>query len=248
MKRPVSLWISVCAAAVAALTSCSSYYSEHYQGALAGNANDQYAIGSCYDDGDGGVPGGRADKAQAAAWYLKAANQGHADAQNNLALLYRDGEGVAESKATAAAWFEKSAMQGNKYAQYNLGRMYDDLVESYEDDTPSHKHAADALKSAAHWYSLAAAQGHHDAQHALARCYDMATYNNLRRKKGVFFDLGGDCRNTKAYWALAKKWYAEAASGGKDKYKKDYATFKEIGSAVISRYNIYPSYLSEVSS
>ena len=245
MKSSISILLGISVAAVL-LPSCSSYYDEHYQGAIAGNAADQYAIASCYDEGDRGVPEGKADKRQAASWYLKAAKQGHAEAQNNLGLLYRDGKGVPQDKEEAFEWFSKSAMQGNKYAQYNLGNMFSDMQCSFESDSPEHKYTADVLKKAAHWYALAAAQGHHGAQYQLARCYDRATYNNWRRTKGVFYDLGGDYKNVKAYWALANKWYSEAAKGGNEKYKEDYERFKKEGSAVMASANLGPLYFSEV--
>ena len=62
--------------------------------------------------------------AQAAAWYRKAADQGHAVAQYNLGVLYRDGEGVPKDLAQAVAWFRKAADQGNAAAQNNLGVLY----------------------------------------------------------------------------------------------------------------------------
>ena len=230
------------------LSNCSTYYSEHYKGAVAGNADDQYAIATCYDDGDGGVPGGKVDKAKAASWYLKAANQGHSGAQNNLGVLYARGEGVPHSKAMAAGWYEKAAMQGNKYAQYNLGGMYYDLQCSYDEDSEAHRFTANALKNAAHYYAMAAAQGHSDAQYKLARCYDYAAYNNFRRKSGVFFDLGGDYKNAKAYWAQADKWYREAAKSGNAKYQEDYNTFRKFGSAHMASCNVGPEYLNAISS
>jgi hypothetical protein len=73
-----------------------------------------------YDNGRG-VP---QDYAQAVAWYRKAAEQGDADAQNNLGLRYDKGQGVPQDYAQAVAWFRKAAEQGNALAQNNLGAMY----------------------------------------------------------------------------------------------------------------------------
>ena len=63
------------------------------------------------------------DPAQARHWYLKAAEQGNASAQNNLGWMYLRGEGVARDAAQARVWFEKSAAQGNKNAQEALAHM-----------------------------------------------------------------------------------------------------------------------------
>ena len=47
----------------------------------------QYQLGTMYEEGQG-VP--KYDE-QAAAWYRKAAEQGHADAQFNLGTMYAEG-------------------------------------------------------------------------------------------------------------------------------------------------------------
>jgi hypothetical protein len=64
------------------------------------------------------------DDEQAALWYRRAAEQGHAAAQNNLARLYDDGEGVPLDDAEAARWYAMAANQGMPVAQNNLGLMY----------------------------------------------------------------------------------------------------------------------------
>lgn len=45
------------------------------------------------------------DRAQAAKWYRKAAEQGDVEAQRNLAYCYAEGIGVARSEAQAAKWY-----------------------------------------------------------------------------------------------------------------------------------------------
>ena len=60
------------------------------------------------------------DQVRAAAWSEKAAEQGHADAQHLLGLMYSYGDGVPEDQARAAAWLEKAAEQGHADAQRNL--------------------------------------------------------------------------------------------------------------------------------
>ena len=53
------------------------------------------------------------------------AEQGSADAQNDLGLLYANGYGVAQDDKQAAYWYRKSAEQGNANAQSNLAFMYE---------------------------------------------------------------------------------------------------------------------------
>ena len=52
------------------------------------------------------------------------AEQGDADAQNNLGVMYTTGKGVTEDAAEAMRWFRLAAEQGHTSAQYNLGIMH----------------------------------------------------------------------------------------------------------------------------
>ena len=52
------------------------------------------------------------------------AEQGDADAQRNLGLIYVLGQGVIQDYDEAAKWYSKAAEQGDPVAQYNLGLMY----------------------------------------------------------------------------------------------------------------------------
>mgnify|MGYP000046908671 CR=1 FL=1 len=51
----------------------------------------------------------------------KLAEQGDAEAQFNLGVIYDYGEGVPENDKEAVKWYRKSAEQGNAKAQGNLG-------------------------------------------------------------------------------------------------------------------------------
>jgi TPR repeat protein len=61
---------------------------------------------------------------KAVALYRKDAELGVIDAQVNLALMYQEGQGVAQDFAQAAKWFGQAAKQGNAEAQHNLGLLY----------------------------------------------------------------------------------------------------------------------------
>ena len=41
------------------------------------------------------------------------AEQGNADAQNNLGLMYREGQGVPQDYKTAVKWYQRAAEQGD---------------------------------------------------------------------------------------------------------------------------------------
>ena len=55
---------------------------------------------------------------------LQVAEQGNAEAQFNLGVMYEGGQGVRQDYTKAVQWFRKAAEQGYANAQYNLGAMY----------------------------------------------------------------------------------------------------------------------------
>ena len=81
------------------------------------------------------------------------AEDGNAEAQHNLAMLYKQGKGVMEDKAKAAIWFRKAADQGLAEAQFQLARAYDRGEGVQKSD-----------EYAALWYRKAAEQGNPWAQ------------------------------------------------------------------------------------
>lgn len=89
-----------------------------------------------------------------------AAEQGDAEAQNNLGKLYCWGKEVPLDYAEAVKWFRKAAEQRHADAQFHLGEQYYygfGVTEDY----------AEAVK----WYRKAAKQGHEGAQYNLGYIY-----------------------------------------------------------------------------
>ena len=64
------------------------------------------------------------DYATALREWTPLAEQGYAEAQYNLGLMYKAGQGVPQDYKTAVKWFSLAAEQGDAKAQYNLGYMY----------------------------------------------------------------------------------------------------------------------------
>ncbi len=91
------------------------------KGAEAGSDIAQANLGYQYDNPINHEP---RDTAKAARWYTKAANQGNAWAQYQLAFLYRAGEGVPWSEERAVDWFRKAADQNQARALCELSRLY----------------------------------------------------------------------------------------------------------------------------
>jgi TPR repeat protein len=95
------------------------------------------------------------DYAQAAHWYLKAADQSHPLAQFNLGMMYAKGQGVVRDDTTAAMWLGKAAQQGDAGAQYHLGmRHHRASLGNLPGD------AIESRLEAYKWIHLAAAQGY----------------------------------------------------------------------------------------
>ena len=64
--------------------------------------------------------------AEAVKWFRLAAEQGDAQAQNNLGFMYAEGQGVPQDDAEAVKWYRLAAKQGDARAQFSLGVMYAD--------------------------------------------------------------------------------------------------------------------------
>ncbi len=122
----------------------------------------------------------------------KTATQGDPNAQNELGLIYFNGDGIPVNYIEAMKWFKKAAEQHDAKAQNNLGVMYlngDGVPQNYQEAIKWYTKAAERghdnaqynlgivhengkgvpqdLMQAYVWYSLASAQGHKDARHNL---------------------------------------------------------------------------------
>src|SRR5215831_15754248 len=66
----------------------------------------------------------RGDVATALRLLRPLADQGNADAQRALAILFITGRGVPRDDAEAVKWLRKAAAQGDAIAQYLLGQAH----------------------------------------------------------------------------------------------------------------------------
>jgi hypothetical protein len=123
----------------------------------SGDAEAQFGLGFKYANCDGEAQ----DYAQAAHWYLKAADQSHSLAQFNLAVMHAKGQGMPKDDAKAVIWFQKAAQQGDAGAQFNLG-----IRQQRASSSGLPKDALESKIEAYKWYFLAAAQGYHGSASA----------------------------------------------------------------------------------
>ena len=89
------------------------------------------------------------DLGAAAAWWHRAAENGHNEARHNMGVLYYHGEGVVRDYAEAAKWHRLAAEQGFLRSQHNLGMFY-----RAGEGVPRDNHMAYV------WLSLAAERGY----------------------------------------------------------------------------------------
>ena len=115
----------------------------------------------------------------------KKAEQGDAEAQFNLGVLYDSGEGEKQNRVKAAEWYRRAAEQGHAEAQSKLGTLL------YYTGNGAKQNRA----KAAEWCRRAAEQGHAKAQFNLGVLY---------------YDGEGVEQNH----AEAAKWYRLAAEQG----------------------------------
>ena len=104
-----------------------------------------------WDEADAALE--RGDYETAVREYRTLAETGDAEAQFNLGLMYRVGEGIPRDDHEAARWFRRAAEQGLADAQANLGTMYGNGVGVPQDHAETY-----------FWLSLAAATGCRDWQ------------------------------------------------------------------------------------
>ena len=86
--------------------------------------------------------------------------QGLSYAQNNLGLIYHNGQGVAQDYKEAVKWYRLAANQGDAESQTKLGIMYSQGLGVTQD-----------YKKAFSWYQKAAEQGNVQGQFVLGNMY-----------------------------------------------------------------------------
>jgi TPR repeat protein len=107
------------------------------------------------------------------------ANQGDANAQFNLALMYENGAGIPRDARNAIYWYTKAAQQGHVEAQYRLGTIY---RYGYGDEV-----LLLDFKKAVYWITKASEQGHIIAQYNLGHMYEWGDTAPLDYKQAFFW-------------------------------------------------------------
>lgn len=197
-----------------------------------GDSDAQFKIAQVFNFG---LEGNALDLPSAISWYQKAAVQGHAKAQFNLAVMYYKGEGVQKDFGNALELYQMAAEQGYADAQFNLALMYQHgeginhdsskAAEWYYKATGK-KFSSETIMSyyvarekpkdigaPLEWYQVAAEYGYANAQFNLALLYENG--------EGVPKDIG-----------KAIEWYQKAAKQGYPEAQNNLALMYNDGKGV----------------
>lgn len=127
-------------------TLCASEKSEVEQvkqQVEVGDAEAQYRLGVWFQS-----VCGQHDEADAAQWFMRAAEQGHKEAQYRLANQYFYGRGVSKDIDQAKKWYREASLQGHLESSRMLGDIYF-----------SGRYVQKDLEQASYWYRLGAELG-----------------------------------------------------------------------------------------
>ena len=141
----------------------------------------QIAVAADFDAGQEAYE--RGDYATAFREFHPLAEQGDADAQFNLGVMYGRGEGVPQDYAEAAAWYRRAAEQGDANAQYNLGVKYEQGKGVLEDFVFAYA-----------WFNLAVAQGNENAREDREAIRGLMTRDQIAEAQKLSRELDAQIR------------------------------------------------------
>ena len=187
------------------------YSAELVRKAEAGDAEAQYNLGQCYENGQVGIK----DNKEAVKWYTKSAEQGYAKTAFALSRCYEDGKGVPRDKNEAKKWFIKGVEsndesellrilepvyhEGGERGEEKKFLLYRRLAElgnvkAQRELGRCYLYQADR-KEAVEWLTKSAEQGDGEAQFMLGHCYERGS-------------------------GEAVKWFTKSAEQGNESAKK----------------------------
>jgi TPR repeat protein len=180
---------------------------QYRQAASEGDAEAQYKLAECYENGDGVSKA----LAEAVKWYRRSAEKGLAAAQCSLGRCYQNGDGVSKDLDEALKWYQRAADQGDSEAQYSTAFC------CYAQQDPD-----GAMK----WLLQAANQGHAAAQFRLGAYYHKGLGKNDNFEKAIHW-----------YEAAAREYYKSeepsAVNHGRDARKWRAKAQQQLGSCYL---------------
>lgn len=119
------------------------------EAAMRGYSAARLQVAKMLQKGEGTQP----DKAAAAQWYELLVDEENLEALNNLAIMYKNGDGVPQDDDKAYEYMFRAATNGDRNAAFNLGKWFEQGSRQRDVD----------LNEAESWYRRAAENGHLDA-------------------------------------------------------------------------------------
>ena len=107
-------------------------------------------------------------------WFTRAAQQGNAECQYNLGVIYFFGRGVNRNYKTAFKWFREAASQKVVAAQYGLAFMYQNGLGVPKDHLRAYL-----------WSSFAAEEGQLQAKEMLTKLNTSMTESQFVEAEGL---------------------------------------------------------------
>lgn len=189
MNKFVFYWVLM-------LSSLSAFGQSLKEKAEAGDMDSQYRYALSLSADDATVSSSENNENQAFVWFLKAAEQGHAQAQNNVGFRYYYGKGVSQNYEKAFYWYNEAGKQGEKTAIYNTGVCYE-----------YGRGVLKSLSNAFDCYKRSSELGYEPGKRSLASCYKDGTgvtqdYTKAAQLYGELSDNG----DTDAQYELAKMY------------------------------------------
>ena len=114
------------------------------------------------------------------------AEQGDAQAQFNLGVMYDYGQGVSQNHREAVKWYRKAAEHGRARAQSNLGLMYDNGQGVPQDFVHAHM-----------WFNVAAAALSGDDRKATMKNRDIVASKMTAVQIEKAQEMARRCQETK---------------------------------------------------
>lgn len=185
-----------------------------------GDADAQWMIAECYEEGEGGLP---ESAYKAFEWYQKSAAQGNANGQYNLGHSYIYGEGVETDEGKGVGFIIKAAEQGHSDAQFDLGTFYH-----------NGRNVEKNLEKAKEWYSKALANEDYSAAYRIGSIYE-----EEKNYKDAFYmySLGAKYNDRDCCWGLGY-YYFHALGETEQDYKEAFKWFTKAA----GRYHVSSQY------
>ena len=148
-------------------TKPEPYSPELVKKAEAGDAEAQYNLGQCYENGQVGIK----DNKDAVKWYTKSAEQGYVKAEYSLSQCCKFGKGVPRDKKEAKKWSDKVLAHASADELWLFSQWRVNPTRQEEENQEIEKRSYELVDEEFEYLKKSAEQGNAKAQLLLSHCY-----------------------------------------------------------------------------